>query len=188
MTNYILIQKLENILHEFKGIIHLWWNPLDINYDEEYFDNFDNKFDEKYSICFKKFQKLVNCEIIYNYNKVSAWYMFKISKSSEDWKTMSTEDKQIYQTLADQENDRRRKKAEIDNILVRLTEDFTLDSHKPLLKTSVQQKIDNGCNIIIPENMFAKSITIFSDFLDNEESYNALKSAIEEIEILFSPL
>ena len=39
--------------------------------------------------------------------KLTAYNMFRRSKSSEDWKTMSAEDKQRYQVLADEENEKR---------------------------------------------------------------------------------
>ena len=187
MNNSIKIKKLEDILHDFRDVIHFWWNPpsdLGFDNDEDFFEYFDNSFDEKYSICFKKIQKLINCKTIYNYNHVTAYNMFRRSKSSENWETMSAEDKQHYQMLADQENSRRRKKAEVTNMLEdtldRLTENFTLDSYKPLLKTYSE------CNVIIPENMLVHFETIFSDFLNDSECYNALEDMVKKIDILFS--
>ena len=71
MNNSIKIKKLEDILHKFRDTLHLWWDdvPSELNFDndEDFFESLDNSFDDKYSICFKKIQKLINCKTIYNY-------------------------------------------------------------------------------------------------------------------------
>jgi len=72
--------------------------------------------------------------------KFTAYNMFRRSKSSEDWKTMSAEDKQQYQMLADQENEKRMNNNDVSDEKVKRNKEKITKKNKEKEKEQVPEK------------------------------------------------